>query len=138
MHCRAVVAAEEQQEILRFEEVRGDNADDVVGGADDDSVSSEASFSAHLDSGSTRIFCTPSLRPKQNAVVKAMTFSAASKGRQLVVDRTGGEFNSLHDRNSRGWHHGRYYSITGTDCKLAIASSASRSGVWRRLRLSSQ
>ena len=73
----------------------GDDADDVAGEEDDESVSSDASFSAHLDSGSARVFCTPSLRPKQTAAVKGITIHPDSKGRLLVVDRTGGGRESL-------------------------------------------
>ena len=69
----------------------GDNADDVAGRADGDSVSSEASFSAHLDSGAARIFRTPSLCPKQSAAVKGITINADLRSRLLVIDKTGGE-----------------------------------------------
>ena len=68
----------------------GDSADDVAGGADNNIVSSEALFSVHLDSGAACIFRTHSLRPKQSATVKGITINANSRGRLLVVDRTGG------------------------------------------------
>lgn len=67
-----------------------DDVDDVAGEADDESVSSNASFSAHLASGSARVFCTPLLRPKQTAAVKGITIHPDLKGRLLIMDRTGG------------------------------------------------
>ena len=68
----------------------GDDVDDVAGEVDDESISSNASFSAHLASDLARVFCTPSLRPKQTAAVKGITIHPDSKGRLLVVDQTGG------------------------------------------------
>ena len=47
-------------------------------------------------------------------------------GCSLYIEPGGEEFNSLHDRNGRGWHHARDYSVTGADCQPAVASSASQ------------
>jgi len=74
---RAGVKAGEQKEILQFKEVGvgGDDADHVAGTSDNDSISSNASFLAHLDSGAARIFLMPTLCPKQSATVKGITIN---------------------------------------------------------------
>ena len=69
--ARAIAAHQETQELLRFEEVveAGDEASKLEGD-DDDSVDTDASTDAHLDSGSRRVFRTPSLRPNQRSAIK--------------------------------------------------------------------
>eukprot|EP00581_Thalassiosira_minuscula_P014810 CAMPEP_0183722188 /NCGR_PEP_ID=MMETSP0737-20130205/14224_1 /TAXON_ID=385413 /ORGANISM="Thalassiosira miniscula, Strain CCMP1093" /LENGTH=298 /DNA_ID=CAMNT_0025952309 /DNA_START=62 /DNA_END=955 /DNA_ORIENTATION=+ len=56
---------------------------------DDDSVDSGASFTEHLNSGSKRLFRTPTLRPKQHAAVKRIVLDPSFGGKLLVVERTG-------------------------------------------------
>mmetsp|Transcript_33194 Transcript_33194/g.69753 ORF Transcript_33194/g.69753 Transcript_33194/m.69753 type:complete len:158 (+) Transcript_33194:242-715(+) len=58
--------------------------------SDDVSVGLDKSFSKHLNSGASRVFCTVSLRPKQQEAVRHIVCDKSSKGRLLVVDRTGG------------------------------------------------
>ena len=62
-NVRTVVHEEEQREILRFEEMNDTEDNDSIDSID--SVVSDASFSAHPNSGLSRDFRTPSLRPKQ-------------------------------------------------------------------------
>ena len=115
-----------------------DDVDDVAGEADDESVSSNALFSAHLDSGSARVFCTPSLHPKQTAAVKGITIHPNLKGRLLVVDQTGvGESYPIYDGNMCRGNYARHYSDPSTHRQSAIVSPASSAGLRRRLRVSS-
>ena len=59
-----------------------------------DGVSSDASFSAHLNSGLSRVFRTPSLRPMQQVAINSIICDPAPDGKLIVVGRTGGG-NSL-------------------------------------------
>ena len=135
---KAVVEAKEQREILRFKAMGGDDVDDVTGEADDESVSSNASFSAHLASGLARVFCIPSLCPKQTAAVKGITIHPDLKGRLLVVDRTGvGESYPIYDGNMCRRSYAHHHSAPSTHRQSAIVSPASSAGLRRRLRVSS-
>ena len=58
--------------------------------ADDDSVATDASLSARLDSGSSRVFRTPSLRPNQRRAITSLLTDPVTEGKLLVVERTGG------------------------------------------------
>jgi len=84
---RAILNKEQNQEVLRFEEVHGGaRADDNDGSLDEDcSFDSSASFSDHLNSGSSRVFRTPLLRPKQITAIKTIALDPA----------LGGSFSSL-------------------------------------------
>ena len=58
--------------------------------ADDDSVATDASLAAHLDSGSSRVFRTPSLRPNQRRAITSLLTDPVTEGKLLAVERTGG------------------------------------------------
>ena len=88
--ARAVAEAEGQQEVLRFQEVGGDHDGPETASSDDNSVASDASFSAHLSSAACRVFETPSLRPKQHTAVTWLVMDPSSGGKLLVCERTGG------------------------------------------------
>ena len=69
-----------------------DDDDDDSSMGSNGSVDSSSPFVNHLNSGSSRVFGTPSLRPKQVDGISRIIFDPSSKGkgRLLVVDRTGG------------------------------------------------
>jgi superfamily II DNA helicase RecQ len=58
--------------------------------SDNVSVGLDKSFLKHLNSGASRVFCTVSLCPKQQEAACRIVCDKSSKGRLLVVDRTGG------------------------------------------------
>ncbi len=65
-----------EREVLQFEEVRtGHDGHDE---SDDDSVLSDASFDANLESAASRLFRTPSLRPNQRAAVRRILLDPSS------------------------------------------------------------
>ena len=88
--ARAIEAQNDAQELLRFEEVVADRGGDDDSMADDDSVATDASLAAHLDSGSSRVFRTPSLRPNQRRAITSLLTDPVTEGKLLVVERTGG------------------------------------------------
>ena len=98
----AVLRAEDQCELLRFD-VDGSSAADDSAAADDDdkgsdnssvatagTVDSAAPFSDHLNSGARRVFGVPRLRPRQDAAIQSILFDDKTGERIILVERTGG------------------------------------------------
>ena len=77
-------------ELLRFEEVNPVAVDDDSIDDDDDSVASEASFTAHLTSAASRVFLTPSFRLNQLSAINSILVDPKTEGNLLIVERTGG------------------------------------------------
>ena len=69
--------AERQREVLQFEEMAIDDTEDDTE-RDDDSVASDASFSTKLNSGSSRVFRTPCLRPTQQIAIHRLLIDPSS------------------------------------------------------------
>ena len=61
---------EEHCDILRFEEMNDTDDNDYIDSID--GVALDASFSVHLNSVSSHVFCTPSLCPKQQVAIKSI------------------------------------------------------------------
>ena len=93
----AMEEAERQREVLQFEEMAIDNTEDDTE-TDDDSVASDVSFSEKLNSGSSRVFGTPCLRPTQQIALHRLLVDPSSSGKLIVVDRTGGGEEPHHIR----------------------------------------
>ena len=65
-----VVRAEQQREVLRFEAIDVDvNVEDESSVASAGLIDTTALFADHLNSGLSRVFRTPTLRPKQNETI---------------------------------------------------------------------
>ena len=78
----------EEQEVLQLEEVLpGHDGHDK---SDDNSISSDTSFNARLDSTALRLFRTPLLRPNQRAAVRRILLDPSSDCKLLLCERTGG------------------------------------------------
>ena len=61
------------------------NSIDIIDGS-----ALDAFFYAHLNSGSSCVFRTPSLRLKQQVAIKSIICDPNSDGKLIGVDRTGG------------------------------------------------
>ena len=92
---RDMEEAERQREVLQFEEMTIDDTKDDTE-RDNDSVASDASFLAKLNSGSSRVFGTPCLRLTQQIAIHQLLVNPSSSGKLIVVDRTGGGRASSH------------------------------------------
>jgi len=91
---RAAIEEQQQHEVLRFEEVDTDTdagAPDVHDDlSDDSSVNSSDSFTKHLGRGAGRVFNTRSIRPKQGEAVHRIVLDPMSRGKLIIIERTGG------------------------------------------------
>ena len=83
--------AEDPPELLHFEDDDSPAAADVADACVDESVDSSAPLSVLLASGARRVFGVPSLRPRQEEAVTRILFEPGTKGRLLLVERTGGD-----------------------------------------------
>ena len=90
----AIAQRNKEEEELKYYVVRFEEVGSEDGGAgdplDDDSVSSDASFSEHLDSLASRVFRTPSLQSNQQKAVKRIVLDPSSEGKLLLCEQTGG------------------------------------------------
>ena len=134
---RQILRAEEQSELLRFEDVEDNGVDDDDSMCSEGSVATDASFSAHLNSGSSWVFKTPKLRPKQDEAVKRIVLDPMSGGRLIVVDRTGGGKSLIlltpHDRDMRrSRDHDRDRSSPCLDRQSARSDSEGRPKIRNR------